>query len=46
MLSHCGIPPFEGNNVDLRKIPLVLRMTVVDAAESEILKMIKEKAPE
>jgi large subunit ribosomal protein L30e len=50
MLSQCDILPFEGDNVDLGtacgKYFQCSVITILDAGESEILKMIKDKAPE
>jgi large subunit ribosomal protein L30e len=49
MLSQCDILPFEGDNVDLGtacgKYFQCSVIAIIDAGESEILKMIKEKAP-
>jgi large subunit ribosomal protein L30e len=50
MLSQCQILPFEGDNVDLGtacgKYFRSSVITVLDAGESEILKMIKDKPAE
>ncbi|KAH0791491.1 60S ribosomal protein L30 [Histomonas meleagridis] len=47
MLSQCDILPFDGDNVDLGtacgKYFRSSVITIIDAGESEILKMIKEK---
>ena len=48
MLSQCDILPFDGDNVDLGtacgKYFRSSVISIIDAGESEILKMIKEKA--
>ena len=47
MLCQCDILPFDGDNVDLGtacgKYFRSSVITIIDAGESEILKMIKEK---